>query len=555
VRAAFHLRLLVALSIAALAAPAARAEPLRFSPLRGARAEITGLMLSDAERGMRVTPRVGRVERSATTTLAAVLIPRGELLPAAAGSIVEVHVYAFSAAGPTAVLSAARRIDGREMPDDWNALRLEITADLPADAVALRVLVYERSRRLWGRVDVELPAPDATSSLASAGTRAILDAAVERRDGFDVEPSGVPPVVAGTPPTGGTPTGASPAPPAGDLGGGQMSFRGMVLVREYVQAYREAAQGDLQSAVARITRMESESTDPYKPNTLKPLDKTEARILRQIVREDPKALVPLVRLYQDVVEAHALEGRSLLVVRARERAVKIALAYAEIDKEKRAAAESSRLLTALASASMQTSGLRAGNELVFQAVELDPTNVTAALLMGRKFVNGDELRNAVKVLRPVAGSSVEAKLRLAVLLARTEETDEAVRLLQQVAGVPGTRWESAVAMEELARIAVARGAFDEAIVTLRAAVERFPNDANARIALAYCLLRSGDKPGLRRAIDEVGPGAGEQARSRYAEWNWRLLERSRQDLETLGETYQPILARVVATLFPVGARR
>jgi len=144
VRAAFHLRLLVALSIAALAAPAARAEPLRFSPLRGARAEITGLMLSDAERGMRVTPRVGRVERSATTTLAAVLIPRGELLPAAAGSIVEVHVYALSAAGPTAVLSAARRIDGREMPDDWNALRLEITADLPADAVALRVLVYER---------------------------------------------------------------------------------------------------------------------------------------------------------------------------------------------------------------------------------------------------------------------------------------------------------------------------------------------------------------------------------------------------------------------------
>lgn len=544
-------RLQVALAVAAAFGSAAGADPVRFSPLRGARAEITGLMLSDG-RGGRVTPRPGPVERSETTAHVVVRIPRGELLPGDGGAIVEVHVYAFSAAGPSAVLSAARRFDGRERPDGWNAMRLEITADLPADTAALRVLVYERSRRLWGRVDVPLPVPDAASELVSPGAQPRLEAAVEEREGFDVVPTDVPQRVAGAAPRGGP---SPPPPPAGSLGGGQMSFRGQVLVREYVEAYRETSRGDLGDAVARITRLESETADPFKPNTLKPLDKAEARILRQVVREDPKALVPLVRLYQDVVEAHALEGRSLLVVRARERAVRIALAYAEIDKGEKASAESSRLLTALASASMQTSGQRAGNELVFQAVELDPTNATAALLMGRKYVSGDELDNAVKVLRPVASASLEAKLRLAVLLARRGDVDEARRLFEQVAGASGTRWESAVAMEEIARLAVARGAFDEAAATLRATIERFPNDANARIALAYCLLRSGDKPGLRRAIEGVGPGAGEQARARYAEWNWSLLGRSRQDLESLAEAYLPNLERVLAALFPVGGGR
>ena len=113
----------------------------------------------------------------------------------------------------------------------------------------------------------------------------------------------------------------------------------------------------------------------------------------------------------------------------------------------------------------------------------------------------------------------EARLRLAVNLARSGNRPRARRILTELVAAPGKDWLQAVAFHELARDLIARDRFDEAKALLLAARERLPDDDQLQLLLAVARdalqggAAAGDfELGLRSRADRPS------ARHRYQEW-------------------------------------
>ena len=538
---------------AGLVAAAATAQQLRFSPLRGARAEVSALLIRGENVGS-IPITVVAVERHGEALALAVSVPRRHLFGEEAGaSVVELHVYAFAGGTPSAVAASARRFEAGEGGAEWETLKLTTRCALPAGAERLRLVVFNRPSRTFGYREIALPpvAPG-ESGPAPSGSEVLAELLRGGAEGWESSGEAE---LASAPAAGEAAPRPGEALPRSELGGlpargvrGGGSWRSTLLRREYVAAYREAAEGAREAAAARIVTAESSASSERRPHSVKPLDDVEARLLRRLAAADPRALVPLVRLYQDVVEAHHAAARRVLGERARSRAIRIALAYGEIQGDAEARSESASLLTGLAAAVMRTNGSRAGSSLLQSAIELEPGHPVAALLLGRQLEFVGQLAAAERVLRPAASRSTEVRLRLGVVLARLGRTDEALGILRELAERPEARWENAIATQELARLAAAGGDRARAATLFEQNVKRFPGDASSKVGLAYFLFRTDRRAEARRLAAELPSGGPATQRSRYAEWDEERIAAAEGRLAEAEERHRGALALALAAL-------
>ncbi len=347
-------------------------------------------------------------------------------------------------------------------------------------------------------------------------------------------------------------------------------------------AYRKAlsrlAGGDREGARDEVREMERTVLMGEKPASSEDLQEVELAVAKELSRGNPEALIPILALhqviYRDAVRAHTF----LLSTHSRELIFQLTGLYASAERspdmnmKKRAAG----FLTALAAEMIWTAPPSMRSRLFQRILDLDGTEETALLCLAVDAERQGRYSEAVAALERLTRAhpgNTEARLRLAVNLARLGKVQDARKLLTEISGGkvdparPTEPWLLAVAWQEIGRLLIGSGNLDQAETVLRAGLQRLPDDE--KIALQLALIRDlrkdprgareavsglGTKPGSTSAMGSLGAkGASTDSspRHRYNRLPFERLEQAWSDLQKSALDHIPTLA--VALGLPEGA--
>lgn len=282
------------------------------------------------------------------------------------------------------------------------------------------------------------------------------------------------------------------------------------------QSYREAlarlATGDEAGAAAEVSALETSLLTGKNRYGSDDVAEIEAEVARDLARRHPEILEPVfmlhLRLYRQASEAR----NYLLVSHAREVALQVAGAHADLHRTPEGRARTARLLTGLAADLLKTAppGLR---ERTYQRIlALDEKNLEALLCRAVDLERQGRYPEAVEAIRrllrfyPEHG---EARLRLAVYHVRREETREAKRLLEELLATPPGQVERIgapailLARQELVRLLTTRDELAEAERVAREGLERTPDDEKLTLQLALVQDLRRDARGARETLEPL----------------------------------------------------
>lgn len=270
-------------------------------------------------------------------------------------------------------------------------------------------------------------------------------------------------------------------------------------VRAIAMAYRQVlevmAGGSFEDAVERLDVMESEvlASGESRSDALDWLLAAEERVARQLARENPEALLPLMVLHLEVYGLYdSRDIQPLRLIATRRRMHDLAQVYGEESKE----AMSRRLAaTVLAEAGIAIDRHNMPQEarrMLEAAFELDDANPTQLLYLGYWYERRGFYEQASKPLArlvEVDPSAHEGRLRLALCQRRLGKIDAAEAQLRDLLSRGAEPWLEHLAYQELARILLAKERVDEAIRLLEEAVARYPDHQRLHLQLVYALER------------------------------------------------------------------
>ncbi len=258
------------------------------------------------------------------------------------------------------------------------------------------------------------------------------------------------------------------------------------------------------------------------------LGKNEGRILDDLEEVAPDSLLPVALLYLDLVPIYRRLGLGPLAEHALRMSRRLATSVAS-EGSPAARAAVGRALTELAGVLLRAGRLGECEELFERALEvdvdrqLDDYKTTARLGLGVSHERRGRYEEAVEILEPLAErrpAHPEARLRLALNLARLGKADRSRPLLEALAAAP-TDWIAQLAAQESARTALRERRFEEASSILAAALERWPDHPGLQVQQALVLDRRGRSRQARNQVASlVAAGATAEAnpRDRYNRW-------------------------------------
>lgn len=436
----------------------------------------------------------------------------------------------------TAVDAAAgREIAATEVRAGAAATELAFTLTPPADLPQGRYLLRSSARHstvVGGELsspatEVWVLAPDAPL----AGDCAPAWGEVYRRALGGALGPVLPPAVAGS------------APPVD--GGAERRLK-----NRYLDVLSELSSGrPMRAAGAALGTAEAEFVSDL-PDTFARLRAVETAAALDLVTRDRRCLPLLLALHEEAYERHFAAARYGLATHSRELVLSLSdevMTASTDEAERRLVA---RVLTSLADRTERHKVVAAAQELFERALELDPDNLEARLLLATSYervARTAPARRHLELLVATSAGHVEGRLRLGVLLARDGRWDDAERLLRRLLGQGLGGWQRAMAYETLARMLFDRERFDEAVELLTEARASMPDQQRLALLGAYALDRAGRPAEAALWIAELPQAAPEgSARLRYGE----LPPPGGGELTTLRD----LVARNLGVRLPILAR-
>ncbi|MCB1056961.1 MAG: tetratricopeptide repeat protein [Acidobacteria bacterium] len=311
-------------------------------------------------------------------------------------------------------------------------------------------------------------------------------------------------------------------------------------------------------ALASVADFERSQVGDGTPVRMARLTQAEAQTANQAVEAaggDPRVLLPLLWLHEQLYRGYHHRGEFLLAVHSRQLVVRLGELYVKRAEDPAGAAADVAELTANIAGYLQEIGASLAARQAFErALDLDGNNVAA--LLGLAVLDeayGDypgaagNLRRLLK-LRP---DSAEAQLRLAVNLRRTGAVKQAAELLEACTKADRPTWVRTIAFEERATLEDEAGRPAEAVAWLRRALTDLPEEPRPKLQLASLLDRLGQPAAAAALVEALAsdlPGAGPTARFRYSRWpRWALLEGYRR-FETRVDETRAVLTPVILRL-------
>ncbi|HWM95393.1 MAG TPA: tetratricopeptide repeat protein [Thermoanaerobaculia bacterium] len=320
-------------------------------------------------------------------------------------------------------------------------------------------------------------------------------------------------------------------------------------VREaYHKALLRLAEGDREGARDAVFEMETSVLTGDRPATSDDLMDVELEVARDLARKDPESLVPVLTLHQ-VLYRDALRKPSFQIsTHSRELVFRLIDLYAETRGTPEAKTKAAHFMMGLA-AEMIWNAPPSMRARVFRQILAYDENQEAALLClavdsERQGRYSEAVGHLERLIRQNPAND-EARLRLAVNLARLGKAQDARKLLREVSAGKTESWQLAVAWQELGRLLLASGDLAGAEQTLREGLQRLPDDDKLALQLGLVLDLRKDPRGAREAVAGLGEktgGEGGAARHRYNQLPLERLDEAWAELQETAVEQIPLLA-------------
>lgn len=323
--------------------------------------------------------------------------------------------------------------------------------------------------------------------------------------------------------------------------------------REYRGALDRLARGEAERAVADLVELDSRIGAATESN-LGPLWKAKLSVIRDLLKTGPEILVPVSQLHEQAYLAHLEHGSYALASHSRTLTIELAELYVERVKGTHGERVASAVMTSMAGHLHANYVDPTASALYRRAIALDPTNTAAMLGLASIFERHGEYDKALPVLRSLAETAPrdpEGRLRLATHLIRLDEPAEAERVLRGLVEeqLREPRWIYSLAYQELARVLIERGEFDEAAALLDGAIRSLPGDSTLPILLAYVsdrARRPSSKAELASGLRGGVSSDAESPRYRYSRMPHRALDQLRAVLRGESAAQLPTLAEALS---------
>jgi len=318
------------------------------------------------------------------------------------------------------------------------------------------------------------------------------------------------------------------------------------IVATYTSTLR-ALPTDPAAAQAAVAELEAASLPTGKVAEWETLVLSETEAANTVAAVRPDAVLALVLLHSDLQRSYSLRKSYLLEAHARRMIEELAVLYAEKDKSPQAKIMAANALANLGG-SLQQPGTMVTSERMFRrALELDPDNPAALIAVAATMERIGQYKRALTLLEPLVKAhpeNSEARLRLAINVARVFSDRRSHDLLQVCTGPTNPEWVRAVAYQELASSLIQAERFEQAEGLLRAGLTAVPGDEGLTMQLAYVLDRERRPLEAQALAKDVGGGKGVDVspRFRYSEWPSEDLARAREALKTSKATADQALA-------------
>lgn len=305
------------------------------------------------------------------------------------------------------------------------------------------------------------------------------------------------------------------------------ALRRAEIAAAYAAVLRRLAAGDQDAALIALYELESRVLPGPDAAALGELERAQAETLKAVAKSSPAALLPVVLLHADAVRGYRAAGRSSLVAHSETVVTGLTRSYAERAGSAAARCDAVRVLAGLAAEMQRLGTLGRAEELYRRALEIDPGHAGVALALAAVYEWLGRYAAAAKTLESIAQPGPEARLRLAVNLLRTRRRGDGERLLRRLMREAEEDWARLVAVEELAKLELARGAPQAAADLLRRALAGSGRHPTLELQMAFALdqlERREEAAALIAGVARGGSRRGAGERARYNEWPPVALE-------------------------------
>ena len=306
----------------------------------------------------------------------------------------------------------------------------------------------------------------------------------------------------------------------------------------YRAALRLLAAGNRDGAKDAMQELQSKVLSGDKPATSDDLLEVELEVADDLARKDAESLVPVLTLHQVLYRDAVRKSGFLLSTHNRELIFKLTDLYAERSNHPERRGRAARFLMGLAAEMIWTAPPTMRARLFQQIVTYDDKQETALLCLAVDSERQGRYADAVGYLQRLPAEP-EARLRLAVNLARIGRVQDSRKLLREVGEQTSPKpepWQLAIAWQELGRLQIAAGDLQGAEQTLREGLRRLPEDDKLAVQLGMVRDLKKDPRGGRDAVAGLGktPGTGGAARNRYNQLPTDKLEEAWTELQQQG---------------------
>ena len=275
--------------------------------------------------------------------------------------------------------------------------------------------------------------------------------------------------------------------------------------KSYREALARLAAGDPAEAAAAVSTLETSLLTGKARFASEDVAEIEVDLIRELARKKPEILEPVFMLHQRLYRRAAGGSNYLLMSHARDVALQIAAAYADL-RTPEGRARSARLLLGLAADVLKTAPPAMRERMYLRILDLDEKNPDALVCRAVDQERQGKYPAAVdtleRLLRFHPGHG-EGRLRLAVNRIRLGNAREGKRLLEELVSTPPDQIEPGIALlarQELARFLILQDDLDAAERLVRAGLERSPGDEKLTLQLALVRDLRQDARGAREAL-------------------------------------------------------
>jgi hypothetical protein len=290
----------------------------------------------------------------------------------------------------------------------------------------------------------------------------------------------------------------------------------------YREALRPLAAGDEAGARAAVAAFETTHlvTDP-EPMAPEDLVEVQARVIGELARRDPEAIVGVLMLYERLYHESLARRAYLLATHDGELVFGLAELYVRKSRSPAAKELAAGFLVDLAREQLGVTMTLFTRRALSRALVYEEGNEAALLALAVDAGRRGDVRTSIGFLDRLVRrhpESLEGRLRLGIAHARLDDGTKARQLLSEVVAtdLPATsaisanpatpadeRWLLSLAYQELARLQLAGGDPGASARTVEAGLKRFPEDEELLLEQASLFDRSGEHGRAREVLEAI----------------------------------------------------